>query len=92
MQRYIRIIRISGRVQGVNFRYFTQQHAIKLGLQGYVKNLPDGSVEIAAEGDKATLDRFVTILWKGPPAARVDAVNVEERPFGAEFATFSIEF
>ena len=89
MQRHIRI---SGRVQGVNFRYFTQQNAIRLGIRGYVKNLPDGGVEIVAEGDQATIDRFVAILWKGPSAARVDAVNVEERPFGAEFTTFSIEF
>ena len=89
MQRHIRI---SGRVQGVNFRYFTQQNAIRLGIRGYVKNLPDGGVEIVADGEKVTIDLFVAILRKGPPAARVDAVNVEERPFGAEFTTFSIEF
>lgn len=85
-------IRISGMVQGVNFRYFTQQNAIRLGIRGYVKNLPDGGVEIVADGEKAAINQFVAILWKGPPAARVDAVKVAERPFGAEFTTFSIEF
>ena len=89
MQRYILI---SGRVQGVNFRYFTQQNAIKFGIQGYVKNLPDGRVEIVAEGDKATLDRFVTILWKGPSAAKVEAVKVEEHPFGEGYTSFRIEY
>jgi acylphosphatase len=89
MQRYILI---SGRVQDVNFRYFTQQNAKRLGIQGYVKNLPDGGVEIVAEGDKATLHRFVTILWKGPPAAKVDAVKVEERSFGEEYTSFRIEY
>ena len=89
MQRYIIV---HGRVQGVNFRYFTQQNAIKLGIQGYVKNLPDGRVEIVAEGDKATLDRFVAILWKGPPAARVEEVKVEKHPFGGGHTSFRIEY
>ena len=89
MQRFIFV---RGRVQGVNFRYFTQKNAIRLGIRGYVKNLPDGGVEIVADGEKAAINQFVAILWKGPPAARVDTVNVEERPFCAEFTTFSIEF
>lgn len=86
------LIIVSGRVQGVNFRYFTQQNAIRLGIRGYVKNLPDGGVEIVADGEKAAINQFVAILWKGPPAASVDAVNVAESPIGAEFTTFSIEF
>ena len=53
MQRYILI---SGVVQGVGFRYFTRQNAMKLGVHGYAKNLPNGKVEVVAEGDKATLD------------------------------------
>jgi acylphosphatase len=89
MQRYILV---HGRVQGVNFRYFAQQNAERLSIQGYVKNLPDGGVEIVAEGDEATLNRFVTILWKCPPAAKVDAVKVEERSFGEEYTSFRIEY
>ena len=89
MQRYILV---HGRVQGVNFRYFAQQNAERLSIQGYVKNRPDGGVEIVAEGDEATLNRFVTILWKCPPAAKVDAVKVEERSFGEEYTSFRIEY
>lgn len=87
-----RHIIVNGRVQGVNFRYFTQLTAQRLGIQGYVRNLCDGGVEIVAEGEEATLDRFVTVLWKGPPAAKVEAVKVEARPFCGEYASFSIAY
>ena len=50
---------------------------MKLGVHGYAKNLPNGKVEVVAEGDKATLAAFVKILWKGPPASRVEDVKVE---------------
>ena len=89
MQRYILI---SGKVQGVGFRYFTQQNATKLGVHGYAKNLPNGKVEVVAEGDKATLDEFVKILWKGPPASRVEDLKVEARPHSGEYTTFSIKY
>ena len=89
MQRYILI---SGKVQGVGFRYFTKQNAIRLGLHGYAKNLPNGKVEVVAEGDKATLDEFVKILWKGPPASRVDDVKVEARPHSGEYTSFGIKY
>ena len=89
MQRYILI---SGKVQGVGFRYFTQQNATKLGIHGYAKNLLNGKVEVVAEGDKATLDQFVTILRKGPSAAKVKDVKVKERPLGGEYTSFEIRF
>ena len=89
MQHYILI---SGRVQGVNFRYFTKQNATRLGIRGYVRNLPNGKVEVVAEGDKVTLDQFVTILWKGPPVARVEDVKVEQRPFGRKHTSFEVKY
>ena len=89
MQRYILI---SGKVQGVGFRYFTRQNAMKLGVHGYAKNLPNGKVEVVAEGDKATLDEFVKILWKGPPASRVEDVKVEARPHSGEYTAFGIKY
>ncbi|MCZ6680754.1 MAG: acylphosphatase [Candidatus Poribacteria bacterium] len=89
MQRHILI---SGRVQGIGFRYFTKQNAMQLGIHGYAKNLPDGTVEVVAEGDNATLDQFMTILRKGPPAAKVDDVKVEARPFSGEYTTFEIRY
>ena len=89
MQRYILI---SGKVQGVGFRHFTRQNAMKLGVHGYAKNLPNGKVEVVAEGDKATLNEFVKILWKGPPASRVEDVKVEARPHSGEYTAFGIKY
>ena len=89
MQRYILI---SGKVQGVGFRYFTRQNAMKLGVHGYAKNLPNGKVEVVAEGDKATLGEFVKILWKGPPASRVEDVKVEARSHSGEYTSFGVKY
>ena len=89
MQRYILI---SGVVQGVGFRHFTRQNAMRLGVRGYAKNLPNGKVEVVAEGDKATLDEFVKILWKGPPASRVEDVKVEARPHSGEYTSFGVKY
>jgi len=66
---------VHGRVQGVNFRHYTAREAGRLGLRGWVRNLPDGTVELTAEGDPSALDLFMTWLHHGPPAARVDKVD-----------------
>ena len=68
---------ISGRVQGVGFRWFAESAAAREGLHGWVRNLPDGRVEAQAEGDAEALDRFERALRHGPPAARVEAVDVD---------------
>ena len=79
-RRYI----ISGRVQGVGFRFFTEEAALLEGIDGWVRNLPDGRVEVAAEGDGEAMDRFERALRHGPPGARVDDVDVTENvPSGA---------
>ena len=83
---------ISGKVQGVGFRNFTQMNAKQLGINGYAKNLPNGQVEVVAEGDKSQLDALVAFLEKGPRFARVDFLNVEERPFTGEYKTFGIRY
>ncbi len=67
---------VYGRVQGVNFRHYTEREATRLSLDGWVRNLPDGTVEVEAAGDAASLDAFVSWLHHGPPAARVDRVEV----------------
>jgi acylphosphatase len=73
-RRYV----ISGRVQGVGFRYFTETAALREGLHGWVRNLPDGRVEVLAEGDADALQRFERHLRHGPPAARVEHVEVDD--------------
>jgi acylphosphatase len=71
-------IRVKGKVQGVFFRSSAHSQAVALGLQGFVRNEPDGSVYIEAEGDEHSLARFVEWCKKGPPRARVEHVEVVE--------------
>ena len=66
----------SGRVQGVNFRWYTVQQAAALGLVGSVRNLGSGDVEVIAEGEEADLLALLRFLHRGPSAARVDHVDV----------------
>lgn len=67
-----------GRVQGVGFRQFTERRALRDGLDGWVRNSPDGSVEVEAEGESEAIARFEAALHAGPPGGRVDAVEVTE--------------
>lgn len=71
---------ISGRVQGVGFRYSTQYEAEKLGVNGYARNLPDGDVEVVACGDKGQVLRLLEWLKRGPRTARVETLNWHEVP------------
>jgi acylphosphatase len=68
---------ISGRVQGVGFRYFAQAAAAREGLHGWVRNLPDGRVETVAEGEADSVERFERAIHHGPPGARVEHVEVD---------------
>ena len=67
---------VTGRVQGVGFRYFTQHCARRLQLQGYVRNLPNGGVEVGAVGAKQALLRLVEDLQQGPVGSRVNGCQV----------------
>jgi len=69
---------ISGRVQGVGFRYFVQSAAVRESIRGWVKNLEDGRVETAAAGEPDAMERFERAIRQGPPASRVDRVEVDE--------------
>jgi len=73
---------VSGRVQGVWFRASTRDKARELGVTGTVRNLPDGDVEVVAEGEEHVVEQLLQWLWHGPPFARVDQVEVE--PFAGE--------
>lgn len=72
-RRYV----ISGRVQGVGFRYFTEDLAQREGVSGFVRNLPDGRVEAVVEGDVESVGRVEISLWRGPRGARVDDIEIE---------------
>lgn len=69
---------VSGRVQGVGFRYHSRMQAQQLGLAGWVRNLPDGRVEVLAAGPAADLARFEQWLTQGPPASAVGAVDTAD--------------
>lgn len=69
---------VSGRVQGVSFRAATRHQARALGLAGHARNLPDGRVEVLAQGREEALGQLESWLWRGPPAARVDFVAASE--------------
>lgn len=69
---------VGGRVQGVYYRAATAEQAQRLNVDGWVKNLADGRVEVVAAGEAEAVAQLARWLWQGPPAARVDAVHVEE--------------
>lgn len=71
---------VSGSVQGVGFRFFAERAAREFGVRGWVRNLPDGSVETVAEGEEDAVSRYLARLKAGPRASRVDAVAVDEVP------------
>ena len=75
--RVARRFLISGRVQGVGFRYFAEAAAAREGLHGWVRNLPDGRVEASAEGEAEAVERFEQALRHGPPGAHVEQLEIE---------------
>jgi acylphosphatase len=76
--RYARRFIVSGRVQGVGFRFFARDAASREGLHGFARNLGDGSLEISAEGETESLERFEHAIRQGPRSSRVDQVEVTD--------------
>jgi acylphosphatase len=85
-KRYV----ISGVVQGVNFRFYTQREGRRLGLAGWVMNLPDGRVAALAQGDEEKLAAFGRFLQEGSPGARVEKVEAKEAKPDANLADFEL--
>ena len=83
---------VEGVVQGVGFRYFARKVARELGVRGYVKNLPDGRVLIVAEGEDGQIEKFLSMIRKGPPLAIVKNVHVSEEQPTEEFEDFTIRY
>jgi len=85
-RRYV----VTGRVQGVGFRWFTHDAAAREGIHGWVRNLADGSVEVVAEGDAESLFRFEAAVRRGPGGARVESVDVDEQAPAGRTTGFEI--
>lgn len=83
-------LRIRGQVQGVSYRASARFEALRLGLTGWVRNLPAGDVEAIAEGSDAQLSAFVAWCEQGPPSARVRGVERREAAATGEFTSFEV--
>ena len=90
MEAYV--VLISGRVQGVGFRWFTEKEALARDVRGYVRNLPDGRVEVLAQGDASTIAAFCERLRAGPRAARVDEIDMKPAAVDSQLKSFSVRF
>lgn len=85
-------IRVSGLVQGVSYRYFAHRTAKQLGLAGFVRNRPDGDVELEVTGERGLIEELIEALRIGPPAADVTDVEVRWLPAGKGYDDFRIAF
>ncbi len=83
---------VYGRVQGVSFRYYTQQKANELNLTGWVANQPDRTVFVVAEGPTDQLEKLLNWLWRGSPAAQVEKVAAVWQEATKEFTRFTIRW
>jgi acylphosphatase len=81
---------IRGRVQGVSFRSYTALKAAELAVNGWVRNLPDGTVELTAKGERGQLDQLAEFLHQGPAGAYVESVEIKWQEPTGEFEDFSI--
>jgi acylphosphatase len=82
---------VTGQVQGVGFRYYVKRHADMLGISGYVRNLPEGQLDVLAEGNPEALDQLTKLLELGPSAAVVYDIVIDRGPGTGEFPDFIIE-
>jgi acylphosphatase len=90
-ERVFTEVYVCGRVQRVFFRQFTKTTAQELGIVGYVRNLPDGCVQVVAEGPKNSIEVFIERLRLGPPMARVDSLKIEWKKSSDKFTDFIIK-
>jgi acylphosphatase len=89
--RLARLYTVSGRVQGVGFRFFVNRAAAIEGIHGWVRNLPDGRVEVRAEGEFDALERFERKIRQGPPASRIQDVETIDVGASGHDTGFSIQ-
>lgn len=92
MQQACAHLIVKGIVQGVFFRAFTRDVASRLGLRGWVKNLPSGSVEAMFEGDKEEIEQAIKQCSIGPPGSRVDDVEVQWKEYEGNLKDFQVRY
>lgn len=85
-------LRVGGRVQGVGFRYFVTRAARRAGVRGWVRNLPDGDVEVLAQGRQDALETLVAEVRQGPRHSRVDRCAVERQASEERFDSFEVRY
>jgi acylphosphatase len=85
-------ILISGRVQGVGFRWFTERQAVERGVDGFVRNLTDGRVEVLAQAEGEVLEAFCDTLREGPAFSRPEELSLKTVPINPELRGFHIRF
>lgn len=83
---------VDGVVQGVGFRFFTERAAGRYNISGWVRNLPDGRVEIEVEGEEGVLNAFLGDIRRGPPHAHVTGVRVSRLPATGQYKDFGVRF
>jgi len=81
---------VRGRVQGVGFRYTTRRRAQQLGLAGWARNRPNGSVEVCAQGSDDAIERLITFLEKGPPGASITSLAIDELDTDSSLHLFEV--
>ncbi len=92
MSKVCRHVYLSGRVQGVGFRAFVRRNAKRLGVAGWVKNLPDGRVEALIYGDEEDVDELVSSMETGPSLAQVDEIEVSDHDRPPAEKDFQIKY
>ena len=85
-------IKVSGFVQGVNFRYETKRRAEQSGLYGWVRNTEDNKLEVMVEGEKENIEKLIKWMDKGPMLAQVENVEVSWEEYKEEFKSFEIRY
>ncbi|MBP7654203.1 acylphosphatase [Candidatus Dependentiae bacterium] len=89
-KNFVQLVTVSGKVQGVGFRYFVYNLALQLGIKGWIKNMPDGTVKAVLSGNIDKVYNIITYIKKGPPLSRVDNVIITDYPEDEDFINFSI--
>ncbi|WP_094228658.1 acylphosphatase [Methanolobus psychrotolerans] len=84
-------ILVKGRVQGVYFRKFARENALKLGITGFAQNLSDGRVRVFAEGKRSSILKLADLLSAGPAMARVDDMEISWYPYSLDYSDFIIK-